>query len=369
VRVDLGPRSYAIEIGAGTLPALGRAVARATAARRALIVADGNVADSHAAIAAASLQVAGIGTRVVAVPPGEPSKTLQGAGRLYDACLEAGCDRASVIVAVGGGVCGDLAGFVAGTYMRGIDWIQVPTTLLAQIDASVGGKVAVDHPRGKNLIGAFHQPRLVWCDVRTLDTLPLPDLASGMAEAVKNGLLGDVRYYRFVRRRQAELLARESVALLRLVAGSCRIKAAVVAADEREDVEGDPGAALRTRMVLNLGHTLGNNLEAVAGYGTLRHGEAVAIGMVCAGRLALAHGLWSARWQAELEDTLQGLGLPIRIPGLGLGELMTAIQMDKKTVGGIPRWVLPVRPGTVTVRTDVTAAVVAEVLAGMGAVA
>lgn len=287
VRVDLGPRSYDIHIGVDTLPGLGQAVVRARVGGRALIVADGNVANTHAPIAASSLHAAGISAHLVVVPPGEGSKTLAGAGRLYDACLDCGLDRSSFIVALGGGVAGDLAGFVAATYMRGIAWVQVPTTLLAQIDASVGGKVAVDHPRGKNLIGAFHQPRLVWSDVRTLDTLPSPDLASGMAEAIKHGLLGDARYYGFVRRRQADLLARDGPSLMRLVGGSCRIKAAVVAADECEQDLGtqqanaarspspsshrahEPvvgaGAALHTRMVLNLGHTLGNNMEAVAG--------------------------------------------------------------------------------------------------------
>ena len=252
---------------------------------------------------------------------------------------------------------GALAGFVAGTHRRGLAWAQVPTTLLGQIDASVGGKVAIDHPRAKNLIGLFHQPALVWCDVQTLDSLPGRDLASGLAEALKNGLLGDARHYSFCRRQHAELLARDSGALLRLVAGSCRIKAAVVAGDERQDAE--PAAAC-PRMVLNLGHTLGNNLEAVAGYGTLRHGEAVAVGLVAAGRLALRRGLWSARWQRQLEGALAGLGLPTRIPGLPLADRLAAIRGDQKTVGGATHCILPVRPGTVTV---------AEVLLAMGAAA
>jgi len=384
VRVDLGPRSYDIHIGVDTLPGLGQALSRARLGRRALIVADGNVANTHAPLAASALHAAGISAHLVVVPPGEATKSLAGAERLYDTCLDCGLDRGSFIVALGGGVAGDLAGFVAATYMRGIAWVQVPTTLLAQIDASVGGKVAVDHPRGKNLIGAFHQPRLVWCDVRTLDTLPAPDLAAGMAEAVKHGILGDPRYYGFVRRRQADLLGRDPQALVRLVAGSCRIKAAVVSGDEREEMAPDPaapapgtplrggrgpgvGAVPRSRMVLNLGHTLGNNMEAVAGYGTLRHGEAVSIGLVAAGRLALLHGLWSRRWQTDLEGTLGGLGLPTRIPGLALADLLTAMRVDKKAVGGTARWILPVRPGTVAVHTDVTGEEVAAVLTGMGA--
>ena len=373
VRVELGPRSYDVRIGHDILPALGAAARRAGLGRHVLIVADGHVADSHAPLVASSLHAAGFAAHLVVMPPGEGSKSLAGAERLYGACLDCALDRAGAIVAVGGGVCGDLAGFVAATYMRGIPWMHVPTTLLAQIDASVGGKVAVDHPRAKNLIGAFHQPRLVWCDTQTLDSLPLPDLAAGMAEAVKHGILADPRYYGFVRRHRADLLARDPRALVRLVSGSVRIKAAVVAGDEREDLgvaaaqEDQRAAGARSRMVLNLGHTLGNNLEAVAGYGMLRHGEAVAIGLVAAGRLALRHGLWSRRWQAELEETLQGLGLPTRIPGLGLGELLAAMRVDKKAVGGANRWILPVRPGSVVVRSDVAAAAITAVLREMGA--
>ena len=371
VHVELGPRSYDIHIGDDTLPGLGRAVARAGVGRRALIVADGHVANSHAPLAASSLHAAGIAAHLVVVPPGEASKSLAGAARLYDACLDCGLDRSSCIVALGGGVTGDLAGFVAATYMRGIAWVQVPTTLLAQVDASVGGKVAVDHPRGKNLIGAFHQPRLVWCDVRTLETLPRPDLAAGLAEAIKHGLLADARYYGFVRRKQADLLAGDAASLVHLVRGSCRIKSAVVATDEREEQTAAHGAgfgtAMRSRMVLNLGHTLGNNIEAVAGYGVLRHGEAVAMGLVAAGRLALLHGHWSQRWQRELEGTLTGLGLPTRIPGLALRDLFAAMRLDKKAIDGTQRWILPVRPGTVAVHTDVTQAEVGGVLTGMGA--
>jgi 3-dehydroquinate synthase len=372
VRVRLGPRSYDVHIGWEILPELGRAMAALGLGPRALIVADGNVADSHAPLCASALHAAGLQTHLVVVPPGEGSKTLRGAERLYDACLDCGLDRSSCIVALGGGVVGDLAGFVAATYMRGVDFVQVPTTLLAQIDASVGGKVAVDHPRGKNLIGAFHQPRLVWCDVRLLHTLPAAEFAAGMAEAVKHGILGSPRYYAFVRRHHAELLAHRPEALIRLVAGSVRIKAAVVAADERERWV-PPAAASqgrpRSRMVLNLGHTLAHALEAVAGFGALRHGEAVAIGLVAAGRLALGRGLWSPRWQAELEQTLQALRLPVRIPGLPLAELLAAMRVDKKAVGGVLRYILPVRPGEVAICEDVRPEELAAVLTGMGAAA
>ncbi len=359
VHVNLGARSYDIRIGVDVLGDIGPVVAGLGPGRRALVVADAAVADSHAPMVASSLHAAGIDTHLALVPSGETSKSLGVASRLYDACLDAGLERGCWIAAVGGGVVGDLAGFVAATYLRGVPWVQVPTTLLAQLDASVGGKVAVDHPRGKNLIGAFHQPRLVWCDVQTLDSLPNPELAAGLAEAVKHGLLADARYYAFIRRSRAGLLARESAAMIRLVAGSCRIKSRIVAQDEREE-----GGA---RMALNLGHTLAHALEAVAGYGTMRHGEAVAVGMVAAGRLALRRGLWSHRWQAGLEEVLTSLHLPVRIPGLALSELAAAMRLDKKAVDGRVRWVLPVRPGQVTVAGDVAPQEVAEVLVALGA--
>ena len=370
VRVNLGARSYQVRIGSDTVPELGPAVAALGPGRRALIVADGNVADSHAPMVASTLHAAGFAAHLVVVPPGEGSKTLAGAERLYDACIECGLDRASFIVSLGGGVVGDLAGFVAATYMRGIAFVQVPTTLLAQIDASVGGKVAVDHPRGKNLIGAFHQPRLVWCDTRTLATLPDADLAAGMAEAVKHGILADPRYYRFIRHRRQDLLGRDPAALGALIAGSVRIKAAIVAEDEREELLAPAGGGpVRSRMALNLGHTLAHALEAVAGFGALRHGEAVAIGLCAAGRLAIGRGLWSRRWQTDLEEVLSGLGLPARIPGLPLPELLAAMRLDKKAAMGTLRYVLPVRPGEVAICEDISSEELTSVLIGLGALA
>lgn len=359
VRVELGPRSYDIHIGADTLPRLGAAMARLGPGRRALLVADGHLADNHAPMVAASLHAAGFDTRLVLVPPGEESKSLAGAARLYDACIAAGLDRRSWVVALGGGVTGDLAGFVAATYMRGLPWVQVPTTLLAQIDASVGGKVAVDHPRGKNLIGAFHQPKLVWCDVQTLETLPSAELAAGLAEAIKHGILADARYYTQIRRQRGQLLDRDPGALTRLVAGSCRIKAAVVSADEREET----GA----RMALNLGHTLAHAVEAVAGYGVVRHGEAVAVGLLAAGHLALGRGMWSRRWQTQLQRLLDAVGLPTRIPGLATQDLLAAMRVDKKQQDGHLRWILPLQPGEVRIVGDIRSEEVERALVALGA--
>jgi 3-dehydroquinate synthase len=359
VRVDLGPRSYTVAVGAGILDGLGAAVARLGPGRRALVVADAAVAATYGAAARQSLEGAGLTAALATLPSGEASKTLGETARLYDAALDAGLDRRSWIVAVGGGVTGDVAGFAAATFLRGVPFVQVPTTLLAQVDASVGGKVAVDHPRGKNLIGAFHQPSLVWADVATLDTLPAGELRSGLAEAVKHGVLADAGYLAMLRRRAAVLLAGDREALARVVAGSVRIKAAVVAADERE--EGGP------RSHLNLGHTVGHALEAALDFGGLRHGEAVAIGMVAAGRLALGRGLWSEAWQAELVDLLGRLGLPTAIPAVSAARIMGALKLDKKSREGRVRWVLPVRPGAVTLCDAVEPAEVGRLLLSMGA--
>jgi len=372
VRVNLGPRSYDICVDV-PISALGGRIAERMPHRAALVAADGNIAHSLGGAAVASLERAGIRSELVAVPPGESSKSLEQAARLYEECGQCGLDREGLIVAVGGGVCGDVAGFVAATYMRGVSWVQVPTTLLAQIDASVGGKVAVDHPRGKNLIGAIHQPSLVWCDIEALRTLSDRDLRAAMAEALKTGLITNAHYYRWVRRHAEGILGRDRHVLARVVAGACRVKAGIVASDEKEELVGGrgplvgPGSTLGTRMVLNLGHTLGNNLEAVAGYGVMRHGEAVSVGLVAAGRVALQKGLWSKGWQRELESGLAGLHLPTRIPGLSLDELLVAMRVDKKAYGGRVRWILPVKPGVVAVRDDVTPREVSRVLVEMGA--
>lgn len=356
---DAADRSYDIKVGVDILSDLGPAVAARGPGRKALLVADAAVADMHAPLVASSLHAAGIRTHLIVVPSGEQSKSLEGATRLYDGALDAGADRGTWVVALGGGVVGDLAGFVAATFMRGLPFVQVPTTLLSQLDASVGGKVAVDHPRGKNLIGAFHQPRLVWIDVRTLGTLPVRELRSGLAEAIKHGLVADPRYYRFIRANHAALLALDEGPLVRLVSGSCRIKAAVVSADEREESG--------QRMILNLGHTLGHAVEAVAGYGNLRHGEAVAIGLCAAGRISIRRGLWSARWQGQLEGLLAAVGLPTRIPGLALRDLLSAMRHDKKALADRQRWVLPEAPGRVSVHDDIPVEVVVGIARELGA--
>ncbi len=362
VRVSLTEgrdRSYDIRVGADIQGEFGSAIRTLGLGLRALLVADAAVADSLAPLLGSSLHAAGITTHLVVVPSGEGSKTLDTARRLYDAAFDAGLDRRSVIVALGGGMVGDLAGFVAATFLRGIAFVQVPTTLLAQVDASVGGKVAVDHPRGKNLIGAFHQPRLVWADVRALAGLPKRELRAGLAEAIKMGIIADARYYQFIRRNYAAILDGDESALVRVVVGSCRLKAEVVHADEREESG--------QRMLLNFGHTIGHAVEAVAGYGNIRHGEAVAIGMCVEGRLALRCGRWSERWQSQLEALCTAVGLPTRIPGLPLRDLVVTMGFDKKSLAGKLHWVLPERPGSASIVTNVQATDVAAVATELGA--
>lgn len=368
--VGLGDRSYPIVVGADILASLGarlRALLPGTGERRpALVVTHPDIAGLYLDPVAKGLAVAGFEVHVAEVPAGEPSKSLEQAGRLYDRCLEARLDRHSPVIALGGGVIGDLAGFVAATYLRGIPFAQVPTTLLAQVDSSVGGKVGINHPQAKNMIGAFHQPRLVIADVATLRTLPAREYASGLAEAVKHGVIADAEYFGFLETCRAAILRREDGALGRVVSGSCRIKAAVVEQDERE---------ARKRMILNFGHTVGHAIESVSGYGRYLHGEAVAIGMVAAGRLALALGRgqggpapgWAEEAQARLERLLAGLALPVRIPGLPVQELIAAISYDKKVYGSRINWVIPSGIGRVEINDDVPLATVLDTLLSLGA--
>lgn len=363
VRVALGERGYDVVVGAGILGGLGEALAALGHGRRVLLVSDAGVVSRYGAAAAESLARAGFTAVPATVPAGERSKSLRQAARLYDAAIAGGLDRGSWVVAVGGGVVGDLAGFVAATLFRGVAFCQVPTTLLAQVDASVGGKVAVNHPLGKNLIGAFHQPRLCWGDVATLATLPRRELRCGLAEVIKHGLMADAAYLDEVEAALPRALAADPAVLARVVAGSVRIKAAVVAGDEREE----SGA----RQCLNLGHTLGQALEAVAGYGRLHHGEAVAIGLVAAGEIARRQGSgWGEPDQARLLRLLKAARLPTRLPaGIGREQLLAAMAHDKKTRAGQLRWVLPLRAGAVAVGQAVPEATVRAVLADLGAAA
>ncbi|MFA5204385.1 MAG: 3-dehydroquinate synthase [Lentisphaeria bacterium] len=338
--VELGARRYPILLGRGmSAAAAGVAALRdAVAGRRCLLVADSTVAPLHAAALRQALEAAGAAAcETASFPAGEGSKTLDTLAALYRAAARFGLDRGGVAVALGGGVAGDLAGFFAATWMRGIAFVQAPTSLLALVDSSVGGKTGVDLPEGKNLVGAFHQPRLVLGDLAWLDTLPACELRNGLAEVVKYGAGLDAAFFAELERDADALLAREPAVLERVVARCCAIKAAVVAADEHE---GEGGR----RALLNYGHTFGHAVETLTGYAGFRHGEAVAVGMVLAATLAARLGRCPPELPARTAALLARLGLPTRLPAdpAVTPEAMIAVMgRDKKTRAGRLRLVLP----------------------------
>lgn len=356
VRVELGPRAYDIALAAGDPAGVGPFVRGCLpAASLALVVSDANTA-SHAKAVAAALDAVGFRTAAAAVPAGEGSKSLAEAARLYDALYDLHADRHTPVVAVGGGVVGDLAGFAAATYNRGLPLVMVPTTLLAMVDSSVGGKTGVNHPKGKNLIGAFHQPAGVWIDTAALDTLPDREYRSGLAEVVKYGVILDAPFFDRLERDAAELLRRNPDVLVPVVARCCRLKADVVGKDEREETG--------LRAVLNYGHTFAHAFETVGGYGAWLHGEAVAAGMVCASRLAERLGRVDAELTRRQVALLEAFGLPTAAkPEWPADDLLAVMRRDKKARAGRLRFVLPSRLGHVELVDDVPEALVREVLA------
>src|SRR5579872_5576405 len=322
-----------------------------------LIVTDAHVCDQHASAIGASLHLAGFACEVAILEPGEQTKSLAAAGSLYDRLVEMQADRRTIVVAVGGGVVGDLAGFVAATYARGLPFVQVPTTLLAQVDSSVGGKVGINHLRGKNLIGAFHQPLGVFLDTAVLNSLPVRDYRSGLAEVVKYGVILDDQFFAYLETNAAGLNVRLPEVLRHVVARSCRLKADVVERDEFE----------RTglRSVLNYGHTFGHAFEALTGYGQLLHGEAVSIGMTYAARLALRLARIDQATLGRQTALLEALGLPTELPeGLKLNSdnVVERMRLDKKAVSGRLRFVLPARMGHAELVDDIAESDVRAVL-------
>ncbi|MDX1650478.1 MAG: 3-dehydroquinate synthase [Myxococcota bacterium] len=321
VRVELGPRSYPIHIGWRTLGDVGPAVASATEASRALLVSVPPVARRYGAAVTRSLRHAGVRVHRFVVPDGERSKSVARARELWEGMLEAGADRSSVVVALGGGVVGDLAGFVAATLLRGLPFVQVPTSLLAMVDSSVGGKTGINVPRGKNLVGAFHQPRLVWMDASVLRSLPPRQRAAGLAELIKHAAIADADLFARLEADLDRVRELEPGPLLAALERSCAIKAAVVARDERE-----AGA----RMLLNFGHTLGHAVEALAGYRGVLHGEAVAMGMAFAARRSEGLGLAPSGTADRLEALLARAGLRTVLPDRPRRAYLRAISADKK---------------------------------------
>ncbi|HUW83852.1 MAG TPA: 3-dehydroquinate synthase [Phycisphaerae bacterium] len=342
--VNLGDRGYPVLIGSGLLNRFGDLLGPRLVPTSAVVVSDHTVAGLYAERLLTSLGEAGCRTALLEVAPGESSKSLAVASQLYDQLSALGVDRQSAIIALGGGVVGDLSGFVAATWLRGLPFVQVPTTLEADIDASVGGKTAVNHPSGKNLIGAFHQPRLVIIDVECLRTLDKRDLRAGLAESIKHAAIRDADFFVWQRERANLILGGDEAVLAELIQRNCRIKAEVVAEDERE-------AGLRA--ILNFGHTIGHAIEAECQFG-LRHGECVALGMIAANHIATHRGLLDPDQARQIRDLTERLQLPCRLPQrLDADALGRRMRHDKKFLAGHMRFVLVDRIGQARIVDDV----------------
>ena len=364
IEVGLGARSYTVLVGAGLIGRAGALIAPFAPRRRTAVVTDETVAALHGEALAESLAVEGLDAPVIVMPPGEQTKSFEGLADLSDRLLALGLDRGDRIIAFGGGVVGDLAGFAAAIYKRGIDFIQVPTTLLAQVDSSVGGKTAIDTGRGKNLIGAFHQPRLVLADLDVLSTLPDRQMRAGYAEVIKYGLLADMAFFEWLEVNGAAVLQRQADALGRAVARSVEMKAEIVGEDERET-----GGR---RALLNLGHTFGHALEAETGFGeALLHGEAVAIGCVLAFRFSARLELCSSQDALRAGAAIAASGLPTRLDQLGPGpfsavRLLEHMAQDKKAEGGRLNFILARAIGQAFVAKDIAPADVRAFLTDEG---
>jgi 3-dehydroquinate synthase len=345
VKVELGSRSYDILIGA-KLEELGAEMAKLRIGEKTAVVTNPTVNKLYGKRVLTSLSGAAFRAMPVEVPDGEQYKDLDWANAIFTALLINSFDRRSPLVALGGGVIGDLTGFAAACYMRGVPFVQVPTTLLAMVDSSVGGKTGVNHAMGKNMIGAFHQPRLVLMDLDTLRTLPKEELLSGLAEVIKYGVIWDRELFDFLDKNREKVLAQEQGPLGHIIARSCEIKADVVSKDEREG---------GLRAILNFGHTLGHAVETLSNY-AVRHGEAVAIGMVYAARFSHRTGLCDAKVPERVERLAGQYGLPVSLAAMkrrpSVAELMDTIQVDKKAEGGKVRLVLPTKIGEVVITKD-----------------
>jgi 3-dehydroquinate synthase len=349
LRVDLGERGYDILVGSGLIETAGEEIRPLMRRRQAIVVSDDNVARHYLAPLRDSLGEAGIAHHAVLLRPGEETKSLEHFGRLAEEILALGIERGTMLVALGGGVVGDVAGFAAATLLRGIDFVQIPTSLLAQVDSSVGGKTGIDTKAGKNLIGAFYQPRLVIADSATLATLPPRELRAGYAEIVKYGLIRDARFFAWLEAEGSRVLARKPAPLDQAILKSCAMKAEIVAADERES--GD-------RALLNFGHTFAHALETETGFsGRLLHGEAVALGMALAFDFACRLGLVAAADVERVRAHLKAAGLPVTLAAAGLGgvaaeRLLGHMSHDKKVSGGRLTLILPRAIGDAFVMKD-----------------
>ncbi len=346
IKVELGEgaredRSYDIIVDRGLLDRIGGAMRDMGFSGRCTLITNPTVGALYSSRVLESLKAGGLQPVVIEVPDGEEYKTLAEASKVYDRLIEERMERGSAIVALGGGVVGDMAGFVAATFLRGVPFIQVPTTLLAQVDSSVGGKTGVNHPLGKNLIGAFYQPRAVFIDPDVLETLEERELKAGLAEVIKYGVIWDEAFFSFLEENSKALAGRGGDEIVTAIERSCSIKAEVVSRDERES---------GLRCILNFGHTFGHAIEALTGYTRFKHGEAVSVGMVMAAALSVSLGLTPERTMLRIRDLLVDMGLPVEAPGIDGQDLVETMRLDKKVRAGAIRFVLVEEIGSVVVR-------------------
>ncbi|MEK7289479.1 MAG: 3-dehydroquinate synthase, partial [Planctomycetota bacterium] len=344
IRVNLSANGYNIYIDKGIVEKIGELLVKEKEPCKTLLITDKNVEKIYGNAVLESLRRKKFDVGLVSIDPGEEQKSLETAGVLYHACFDRKLDRNSLIVALGGGVVGDIGGFVASTFMRGIPFIQAPTSLLAQVDSSIGGKVAVNHPKGKNMIGSFYQPMAVFIDTGTLSTLPAPELVAGLVEVIKYGVIKDEKLFEYIEESLHEIVQLNYEAILNIIATSCQIKANVVAEDEKEK---------HIRAILNYGHTIGHAIETLTDYKKYRHGEAVAMGMLYATKIAVEMGLTNRAVYERQRALFTKMGLSLN-PGLDAGDMIKILYTDKKTVAGRLRFILPLRIGEVIISDKVT---------------
>ncbi len=341
VKIDLGNRSYYIHIAENLLGSMNNILGDIISSDRAMVVTNPTVSALYGDIVYKQLQKGGILPQPVEISDGEEYKTLETAQRLYDAAYRYKVDRKTPIIALGGGVVGDIAGFVAATYLRGVPFIQIPTTLLAQVDSSVGGKVAVNHPKGKNIIGAFYQPIAVLADLSVIKTLPEREIQAGLAEVIKYGVISDKHFFNWLEENLEKLMSLDPIAMREAVRISCQCKAAVVKEDETEK---------GVRAILNFGHTIGHAVEALTEYKIFRHGEAVSIGMVEAAEMAVNMGILAETEAQRIKNLLIRVGLPVQMPSdFNREDLIATIKKDKKVISSELTFVLPVCIGKVEI--------------------
>jgi len=347
VPVELGPRSYPIYVGSEVLAQFGRGFRQHCKSRLAVIITDENVGPIYSEIVSQSLKEANVESHLITVPAGEPSKRMAVVETIYDKLFDFSVERSDSIVALGGGVVGDLAGFVAATFKRGVNFVQVPTSLLAMVDSSVGGKTGINHPRGKNMIGSFYQPKMVFADTVALRTLPKRELGCGLAETVKHSVIRDREFFEYLQTNRSSIMELQQDLMVDLVERNCRIKAEVVSADERES---------GLRRILNYGHTIGHTFETVLKDQDYHHGEAVSLGIVAANCLAVSRKLITKAVADKISQLLQSFNLPISVnKDLPIDKLYTAMRQDKKVKAGKIVFVLPTKISQTTFVDDFAA--------------